>query len=283
MQPWNQKMFVSWQESYDKPRQCVEKQRQYSNKKGPYSQGYGLPSDHVWLWQLDSKEGEAPKNWVLQTVVLEKTPECPLDSKKIKTVNLKGNQPWILVGRTDAKTETPAFWSSDTNSWLTGKVPDVEKKGIRGWDAWMALPMQWTWSWAIFRRWWGTGRPGMLQSMGLNWRLKNNNTIFCINSSTLMILFLCPVHRYICVCVCVCVCVYTQLQRLWLSLVAQRVKRLPAMRETWVRSLGGEDPLEKEMVTHSSILAWKTPWMEKPGGLQPMESQRVGHGWAISL
>ena len=127
MQPWNQKMFVSWQESYDKPRQCVEKQRQYSNKKGPYSQGYGLPSDHVWLWQLDSKEGEAPKNWVLQTVVLEKTPECPLDSKKIKTVNLKGNQPWILVGRTDAKTETPAFWSSDTNSWLTGKVPEAEK------------------------------------------------------------------------------------------------------------------------------------------------------------
>ena len=50
--------------------------------------------------------------------------------------------------------------------------------------------------------------------------------------------------------------------------MAQRVKRLPAMRRTWVRSLGGEDPPEKEMATHSSILAWKTPWMEKPGGLQ---------------
>jgi len=55
--------------------------------------------------------------------------------------------------------------------------------------------------------------------------------------------------------------------------VAQRVKHLPAMRETWVQSLGGEDSLEKEMATHSSILAWKTPWMEKPGGLQSMESQ----------
>ena len=54
---------------------------------------------------------------------------------------------------------------------------------------------------------------------------------------------------------------------------AQRVKHLPAMWETWVQSLGGEDPLEKEMVTHSSILAWKTPWMEKPGGLQSMELQ----------
>ena len=59
--------------------------------------------------------------------------------------------------------------------------------------------------------------------------------------------------------------------------MAQRVKRLPSMQETWVRSLGGEDPLEKEMTTHSSILAWKTSWMEKPGGLQSMETQRVGH------
>ena len=63
----------------------------------------------------------------------------------------------------------------------------------------------------------------------------------------------------------------------WASLVAQRVKRLSAMQETWIRSLGGEDPLEKKMATHSSILAWKTPWMENPGGLQFIESQRVGH------
>ena len=61
------------------------------------------------------------------------------------------------------------------------------------------------------------------------------------------------------------------------SLVAQRLKRLPPMRETRVRSLGREDPLEKEMVTHSSILAWRIPWTEKPGRLQSMGSQRVGH------
>ena len=61
------------------------------------------------------------------------------------------------------------------------------------------------------------------------------------------------------------------------SLVAQRVKRLPAMRETWVQSLGQEDPLEKEMATYSSTLAWKIPWMEEPGRLQSMGSQRVGH------
>ena len=61
------------------------------------------------------------------------------------------------------------------------------------------------------------------------------------------------------------------------SLVAQRLKHLPAMRETWVRFLGREDPLEKEMATHSSILAWRIPWTEEPGGLQSTGSQRVGH------
>ena len=60
------------------------------------------------------------------------------------------------------------------------------------------------------------------------------------------------------------------------SLVAQRLKRLPSMQETWVRSLGWEDPLEKEMATHSSILAWRIPWTEEPGGLQSMGLQRVG-------
>jgi len=59
--------------------------------------------------------------------------------------------------------------------------------------------------------------------------------------------------------------------------VAQTVKNLPAVQETWVQSLGLEDPLEKKRVTHSSILAWEIPWTEEPGGLQLMGSQRVGH------
>ena len=67
------------------------------------------------------------------------------------------------------------------------------------------------------------------------------------------------------------------------SLVAQTVKRLPTIWETWLWSLGWEDPLEKEMATHSSILAWKIPWMEEPARLQSMGSQRVGHNWATSL
>ena len=65
--------------------------------------------------------------------------------------------------------------------------------------------------------------------------------------------------------------------------MAQTVKHLPAMLETWVRFLGQEDPLEKEMAIHSSILAWKIPWMKEPDKLQSMGSQRVGHDWATSL
>ena len=67
------------------------------------------------------------------------------------------------------------------------------------------------------------------------------------------------------------------------SLVAQRLKCLPPMQETLVRSLGREDPLEKEMATHSSTLAWKIPWTEEPGSPQSTWSQRVGHNWTTSL
>ena len=67
------------------------------------------------------------------------------------------------------------------------------------------------------------------------------------------------------------------------SLVAHLVKNLPIVQETWVRSLGQEDPLEKEMATHSSILAWKIPWAEKPGGLQSMGSKRVGTTEQLTL
>ena len=64
--------------------------------------------------------------------------------------------------------------------------------------------------------------------------------------------------------------------------MAQTVKNLPTMQETWVPSLGQENPLEKGMATHSSILAWRIPWKEKPGGLQSMGSQRVRHNWAAN-
>ena len=67
------------------------------------------------------------------------------------------------------------------------------------------------------------------------------------------------------------------LKSVWAPLVAQIIKNPPAMQETWVSSLGWEDPLEEGMATHSSILAWRIPWTEEPGGLRSIRSQRVGH------
>ena len=67
------------------------------------------------------------------------------------------------------------------------------------------------------------------------------------------------------------------------DLVAQMVKHLSTMRETWLQSLAWEDHLEKEMAIHSSTIAWKIPWTEEPGGLKPTGSQRVGHDWVTSL
>ena len=127
LQPWNQKI-ASWQESDDQPRQCIEKQRHHSADKGPYSPGYGLPSGHVWLWGLDhNEESRTPKNWCLWTVVLENISESPLDSKEIKPFNFKGNQPWILIGRTDTEAEASVFWLPDANSQHIGKVCDAGK------------------------------------------------------------------------------------------------------------------------------------------------------------
>ena len=96
--------------------------------KGLSSQRYGFSSSHIWMQELEHKEGWVPKNWCIWTVVLEKTLESPLGCKEIKPVNPKENQSWIFIGRTDAAAETPILWPSDEKSWLTGKDPDAEKK-----------------------------------------------------------------------------------------------------------------------------------------------------------
>ena len=79
------------------------------------------------MWELDYKESWALKNWGVWIVVLEKTPESPLNRKKIKAVNPKGKQSWIFIGRTDADAETPVLWSPDVKNWLIGKDPDTGK------------------------------------------------------------------------------------------------------------------------------------------------------------
>ena len=118
----------------------------------------------------------------------------------------------------------------------------------RRWDGWMASPTQWTWVWANSRRWWRTGKPGVLQSIGLqrvghDWAMNKNNSII---------------------------------------LGYNAAEFLPELRMFWlIKQKKQEDPLEEGMATHSSIIAWRTLWTEDPGGLPwPIGSQRVGHDWA---
>ena len=122
---------------------------------GLYNQRYGFSSSPVQMWELDHKEGWVPKNWCFRTVVLEKTLQSPLDSKEIKPVHPKGNQPWIFSARTAAEVEAPILWPPDAKNWFIGKDLDAGKDwrqggegDDRGWDGWMTSLTQWTWVWA---------------------------------------------------------------------------------------------------------------------------------------
>ena len=94
-------------------------------QQDPCSQGYGFSSGHVWMWELDCEESWVLKNWCFWTVVLEKTPDSPLDCKDIQPVHSRGYQPWVYFGRNDAKAETPVLWPPHGKSWLIGKDSDA--------------------------------------------------------------------------------------------------------------------------------------------------------------
>ena len=158
----------------DKPREHIKKQRHHIADKGPYIHSYGFPSSHVQMSVLDGKKGWAPNNWYFRSEVLEKTLESHLDSKDTEPVNSKGNQPWILIRRTDTEAAAPILWSLGVKSWLIGKDLNAgkvqgreEKRDDRGWDGWMVTQTQWTWVWENSRRWWWTEKPAVLQSMGV--------------------------------------------------------------------------------------------------------------------
>ena len=119
--------LAPWKESYDKPRQCIQKQRHHFADKGLYSLSYGFSSSHVQMWKLDHKEVWTPKNLCFWILVLDKTLESPLNCKEIKPVNPKGNQPKVFIGRTDAEVEAPILWPPAVKCWLIGKDPDAGK------------------------------------------------------------------------------------------------------------------------------------------------------------
>ena len=130
-------MLAPWKKSYDQPKQCFKNQRHYFANKSLFSQSYGFFSSHVWMWELDHKEGWVPKNWCFWTMVLEKIFESPLDSKEIKSINPKGHRPWIFIGKTDAEIEAQILWPPVAKSRLIGKNPDAEKnleQEEKGWQ-----------------------------------------------------------------------------------------------------------------------------------------------------
>ena len=146
------KMLAPWKKSYDKPKQHIEKQRYHSASKGLYSQRFAFPVV-MHGRELNHKEGWALKNWYFWNVVLERTLESPVDCKEIKPVNSKWNQPWIFTGRTDVKGEAPTVWPPDVKSHslektlILGKIEGKRRRGLRGWDGWMASSTQWIWVW----------------------------------------------------------------------------------------------------------------------------------------
>ena len=133
-------------QSYGQPRQHIKKQRHYFANKRLSSQGYGFSSGHAWMWELDYKEGWAPKSWCFWIVVLEKTLESPLDCKEIQPVHSKGDRSWIFIERTGVEAETPILWPPDVRTdpfektLMLGKIEGRRRRGwqdeMAGWHHW---------------------------------------------------------------------------------------------------------------------------------------------------
>ena len=152
------------------------------------------------MWELDHKESWAPKNWcfcdVEELMLLccwRRLFKSPLDCK-IKSVNLKGNQSWMFIERTDAEAEAPILWPLDAKNWLIGKDPEERLKvggegNNREWDGWMASLTQWTWVWASSESWWRTGKPATLQMQLKDW---TENYIGWVNKCYWVMCFILP-------------------------------------------------------------------------------------------
>ena len=141
------------------------------------SQSCGFSSSHVQKWYLNHKDGWEPRNWCFQTVGLKKALESPLDCKEIQPVKKEINPEYSLEGLCQSwSSNTSATWCKELTHrkrpwcWKRLKAGEGDDRGC---DVWMAAPTQWTWVSANSGRWWRTGKPGVLQSVGLQ-RVRHN-------------------------------------------------------------------------------------------------------------
>ena len=145
-------MLAPWKESYGNHRQHIKKQRHYFANKNPGSQRYGFSSSQIWMWELDHKKAWAPNNWCIWIVVLEKTLERPLNWKEIKSVNPKGNKPWMKYWCLSWSTNTlTSWWEEPTHwkrPWFWEKLKATGDGSDRGWDGSIPSLAQRTWIWA---------------------------------------------------------------------------------------------------------------------------------------
>ena len=165
-------MLAPWKERYDKSRQCIRQQSYRFANKGLYRESYEVSSGHVWMWELDCKEGWSQKNWCFWTVVLEKTLERPLGYTEITSVKPKGKQPEYSLEGLKLKLKGQYFGhllrrtDSLEKSLMLGKIEGRRIREQQRMRWCMASLTQWTWVWASSRRRWRTGKPGVLQSIG---------------------------------------------------------------------------------------------------------------------
>ena len=168
-----------------------------------------------------------------------------LDCKEIQPVHPKGDQSWVFIGRTDVEAETPILWLPDVKRWFIWKDPDAGKVkadgegDYRGWDSWMASLTQLTWFWVYPGSWWWTGRSDVLQSMGLQ-RVRHDWGSELNWTGGWEPLLVDPFYLQ------------------WGFSCGSAGKESGC--NTWVCSLGWEDPLKKGKATRCSILAWRIPW-----------------------
>ena len=161
-------MFSPWKKIYDKSSQHIKKQRHYFADKDLYSQSYGFSSSHVWMGELDHKDGWVPKNWCTLERFWRRLLRVPWTARR---ANLKEISPEYSLEGLMLKLKLQYFglmWRADSleRPWCWERLKAGGEGDDREWDGWVVSPTQWTWIWVSSGSWWWTGKPGVLQSMG---------------------------------------------------------------------------------------------------------------------